>query len=68
MSHTKVKRAFKMATHLLLLRCESRDQPSLGPAVALRPPLLNSDSGASSRLKDVDWLLLILGKRMKSLF
>ena len=34
---------------------DSRDQPSLGPAVARTPPLLNSVS-ASSRLKDVEWL------------
>lgn len=38
----------------------SRDQPSRGPAVALVPPLLNSVSDMSSRLKVVDWLLLSL--------
>lgn len=38
----------------------SRDQPSLGPAVALTPPLLNSISAASSRLKEVEWLLFNL--------
>lgn len=53
-------------TIYLLLRCESRDQPSLGPAVALRPPLLNSESGASSGFSEVDWLLLILGKKNES--
>lgn len=38
----------------------SRDQPSRGPAVALTPPLLNSMSDASSRLKEVEWLLFSL--------
>lgn len=44
-------------THLCL---GSRDQPSRGPAVALTPPLLNSISAASSRLKEVEWLLFSL--------
>lgn len=47
-------------THLLT-RWKSRDQPSLGPAVARTPPRLNSPSGRlSSRLNVVDWLRLSL--------
>lgn len=47
-------------THSLTL-WRSRDQPSLGPAVARTPPLLNSPSGRlSSRLNVVDWLLFNL--------
>lgn len=41
---------------------ESRDQPSRGPAVALTPPLLNSIS-ASSRSKEVEWLLFNLTEK-----
>ncbi len=49
-------------TYLLTL-WRSRDQPSLGPAVARTPPLLNSPSGRlSSRLNVVDWLLFSLQK------
>ena len=42
---------------------DSRDQPSRGPAVALTPPLLNSISAASSRLKEVEWLLFNLQEK-----
>lgn len=50
-------------TYLLTL-WRSRDQPSLGPAVARTPPLLNSPSGRlSSRLNVVDWLLFNLKKK-----
>lgn len=39
----------------LLVFCRSRDQPSLGPAVALTPPRLNSLSDRlSSKLNVVD--------------
>lgn len=50
-------------THLLTL-WRSRDQPSLGPAVARTPPLLNSPSGRlSSKLNVVDWLLFNLNNK-----
>lgn len=53
----------------LLVFCRSRDQPSLGPAVALTPPRLNSLSDRlSSRLNVVDWLLLSLQRRGESHF
>lgn len=53
----------------LLVFCRSRDQPSLGPAVALTPPRLNSLSERlSSRLNVVDWLLLSLQRRGESHF
>lgn len=45
-------------------RWRSRDQPSLGPAVARTPPLLNSAGGRlSSKLNVVDWLLFNLMKK-----
>lgn len=54
----------KQYTLSYLLDCpRSLDQPNLGPAVALIPPLLNSVSGSSSGLNVVDWLLLSLHKR-----
>lgn len=54
------RRAVVFVTHLCL---GSRDQPRRGPAVALTPPLLNSISAASSRLKEVEWLLFSLRQR-----
>lgn len=50
--------------YLLLRLCRSCDQPSLGPAVALTPPLLNSAFGDSSRSSELDWLLFILMKKL----
>lgn len=55
-AHFKARRQ----TYLLAL-WKSRDHPSLGPAVARTPPLLNSPSARfSSRLNVVDWLLFNL--------
>ena len=53
---------FRLNAQTHLLTCwRSRDQPSLGPAVARTPPRLNSPSGKlSSRVNVVDWLLFNL--------